>query len=860
MADKAEFLQAVDDAILDADSLERFINGDDTQDVLTRLNAKYPTLQKALKELFENGGIAERFKTLSELQTEGADLEDGSYALVADDTDDKNGIYIKEGGAWVKSKYDPLTQAKSYTDASKVSPVFTGTPTAPTPPTSSNDGTLSTTKYVKDFVDEKFNKVANVSIGSAVGDVVLSNAQLNSGILNIYGNPTEPVNLVFPDDTNKTYLVRMSVSPSTVVNVKFSTRTSVKRIVSGTYHLTVNSLGFVFPYDKKADIDSPALLGAPTAPTPSNSSRDTSIATTAFVGRVAQAVIVENITDDSTEITRTWGHTIYLTGSLTKDVVLTIKASNISDNIGINIVNMTDGGKTVSIKGLGQSYNFIKLNNGEGRSIYTLATVAYSLNNQSSSLPVEPASKTSLGVVKIGSGINVDNSGTISVAGSGGSGTNLSYSGKFKVGGDYQAGDVVEHGSGIYQVVSSVTNAQKPYDDVNFQKIAHNYQAGDNKNVTVISNTREIIDTEFKKPSYLSRSGLVCFNNGTANLKISRDWGVTWSGLPVFSPPSNSWLRWTRELENGELMICVSQTDADNPTKTKIYKSRDWDEVAGTATSWDVVHEFQRKDVFIAGWGFSQYGNIILLAEYGGKNYVASGGVQDDYPRYCYLSKDSGETWSTIFDLADYTDGVGVHLHGVCFDEYWNRIWISHGDGSTGKNGLYYSDDLGKTWVSALQTQNQGVNFPQSVGIVALPTCILFSSDSYPNGVQRIDRAQGRIPHKGYYEVESAYMIEPQQELLNHILSTPYKAHWLPNTPYIWTWAAESRAGNTGCVLSWNGWDFHTVWKSDTDFDASRGAKTVIGITPENSLIVVGDETVDATKVNWKRTIKVSFD
>lgn len=104
MADKTEFLQAIDDAILDADSLERFINGDDTQDVLTRLSVEYPTLQKALKDLFGSGGVAGRFKTLADLQA--SPLVDGDYAVVADDADNKNGIYIKAGGEWAKSKYD----------------------------------------------------------------------------------------------------------------------------------------------------------------------------------------------------------------------------------------------------------------------------------------------------------------------------------------------------------------------------------------------------------------------------------------------------------------------------------------------------------------------------------------------------------------------------------------------------------------------------------------------------------------------------------------------------------------------------------------------------------------------------------
>ena len=98
-------VQELQDARLDAQAFEQFINGDVTQDVLTRFSKRYPTLQKALKELFGHGGIAGRFRTLVELQA--SPLVDGSYALVADDVADKNGIYIKEAGSWVKSSYNP---------------------------------------------------------------------------------------------------------------------------------------------------------------------------------------------------------------------------------------------------------------------------------------------------------------------------------------------------------------------------------------------------------------------------------------------------------------------------------------------------------------------------------------------------------------------------------------------------------------------------------------------------------------------------------------------------------------------------------------------------------------------------------
>lgn len=49
-------------------------------------------------------------------QMVASNLSDGSYALVADDVVEKNGIYIKEGGVWLKSKYNPDVLSKAYTD------------------------------------------------------------------------------------------------------------------------------------------------------------------------------------------------------------------------------------------------------------------------------------------------------------------------------------------------------------------------------------------------------------------------------------------------------------------------------------------------------------------------------------------------------------------------------------------------------------------------------------------------------------------------------------------------------------------------------------------------------------------------
>lgn len=59
-------------------------------------------------------GVTNNFKTKA-LMTASA-LPNDSYAMVTDDTEANNGWYSKVAGAWVKSGYDPLAQAKAYTD------------------------------------------------------------------------------------------------------------------------------------------------------------------------------------------------------------------------------------------------------------------------------------------------------------------------------------------------------------------------------------------------------------------------------------------------------------------------------------------------------------------------------------------------------------------------------------------------------------------------------------------------------------------------------------------------------------------------------------------------------------------------
>lgn len=114
MAD-AITIKALQDASLDAKSLEEVVNGDDAIQVTTRLGETYPSVKKAIKTMFENGGFpATTFDTKAKMTTEGASLADGDYAWVTDDTDANNGLYIKKSGVWVFSEFNVLKRVQDY--------------------------------------------------------------------------------------------------------------------------------------------------------------------------------------------------------------------------------------------------------------------------------------------------------------------------------------------------------------------------------------------------------------------------------------------------------------------------------------------------------------------------------------------------------------------------------------------------------------------------------------------------------------------------------------------------------------------------------------------------------------------------
>ncbi|MGO2672665.1 MAG: M14 family zinc carboxypeptidase [Psychrobacter celer] len=99
-------LQDLANGHLDVKALGEAANGDENTIVTTRTGNTYPSAERAINIMFQNGGLpAEPFETKAKMQTDGAALADGQLAMVYDDSTN-NGLYLKKSGAWLKSKYD----------------------------------------------------------------------------------------------------------------------------------------------------------------------------------------------------------------------------------------------------------------------------------------------------------------------------------------------------------------------------------------------------------------------------------------------------------------------------------------------------------------------------------------------------------------------------------------------------------------------------------------------------------------------------------------------------------------------------------------------------------------------------------
>ncbi|WBM40048.1 hypothetical protein [Alcaligenes faecalis] len=361
---------------------------------------------------------------------------------------------------------------------------------------------------------------------------------------------------------------------------------------------------------------------------------------------------------------------------------------------------------------------------------------------------------------------------------------------------------------------------------------------------------------------FMTRDRTIGFNWGSSTLNMTFDDGDTWELLHNFAGAQTTFVR---ELENGELLVGLSKTGPAEVWVSSGFRK-------GGAVTWSKVLESHSTYTnFAAAWGVFDDGNMVLLIDYGGKAGMPFGNTDvvpdGENARYAYMSLDHGKTWKTIFDLNEWAlsngyatlddDGVpqarGFHCHGIAYDKWWDRMWITFGDNATvgGINscgGMCYSDDFGKTWRAANWGKDSQHLSPsgsrhQLVGIWPMPDCILFGSDSSPNGVHRIERSQGKhIPGEYIINVAFAYSDE---EILTHLCQGIYQATHLPGQPVFFVFGAEGAIRKSFIVATRDGFDFKLMWESPEPNARGNGLRLIAGPTRQGQLLTRLTDTID---------------
>lgn len=345
----------------------------------------------------------------------------------------------------------------------------------------------------------------------------------------------------------------------------------------------------------------------------------------------------------------------------------------------------------------------------------------------------------------------------------------------------------------------------------------------------------------------MSKDRLRGWNQNTASVSETRDDGVTWTQIndkDGVNPFAGSTVESVRQLDNGELLITCQR---GSTSRREIWVSGNLDNP--TERTFTRTLEARAQFIkFTAAWSQSDYGSIVLVNEYGPKTPTWTGNeiAEGDNARYTYLSTDYGKTWATIFDMNTYlteaqerTTVEGQHLHGVAWDPYWDRIWVSFGDnlGGNGSNGIVYSDDFGSTWKTA--HFYTGTTPPhQVVGIQPMPKCVLFFGDMGPD-VIRIDRSEGKSKPGGYPTPVAFESTASGKHLCQGFIRARREGD---DAPTLVVWSSEGQTGPSFAVVTMDGYTFKEIWRDNVDNPSGFGGRSIVGPTLRGQTIISSND------------------
>jgi len=248
--------------------------------------------------------------------------------------------------AWLKKHVDDLESGNFKMDwaAPKNSPIFTGTPVAPTPSLGDNSSKIATTAFVQLTVSGSLTK--NVAGGV---NVSLTQDEAGAGSLIFIGLLTANIAVIVPS-VNKCWTVSNQTTGPFTLTVKTAAGSGVTVAQGKNREIWSDGVGVL---ESTNDFTDAALTGAPTAPTAASGDMSTKVASTGFVFNATDGMSVVNVAGSSnvTPSPLQYGCAIMrLTGALTANISLILPSQSgqwVLDNQssgGFNITARTAAG------------------------------------------------------------------------------------------------------------------------------------------------------------------------------------------------------------------------------------------------------------------------------------------------------------------------------------------------------------------------------------------------------------------------------------------------------------------------------------------------------------------------------------
>lgn len=103
-------MQGLANGHLDVKALGEAANGDENTIVTTRTGNTYPSAERAINIMFQNGGLPATPFATKALMT-ASSLANDKYAMVTDDTNNNNGLYRKTDNYFIKQSYNVASEA-----------------------------------------------------------------------------------------------------------------------------------------------------------------------------------------------------------------------------------------------------------------------------------------------------------------------------------------------------------------------------------------------------------------------------------------------------------------------------------------------------------------------------------------------------------------------------------------------------------------------------------------------------------------------------------------------------------------------------------------------------------------------------